>query len=298
MRDYGKVFSSIWESEDFRSLTEDGRTLVLYLLTCKHATIAGVFRLPDGYACEDLQWTAQRVSQGFSELFAKGFAARCEGSMWVWITKFMEWNPPENPNQRKAAAKIAATVPDRCVWKQAFMQACAHLMGLEQPVDNKPLPKGSATVGEPVSVAVAGTGEGTGTGLGGPDDPPPPPPPPAPPPPPPAADAPDKRGTRLPKDWLLPKSWGEWAIEKYPHWTPEKVRDEAAQFRNHWTSKTGKDATKLDWYATWQNWCMSPMAHRDAGGGKPVNRQAALEASNRAVAERWANQQGEPPSET
>jgi hypothetical protein len=116
------------------------------------------------------------------------------------------------------------------------------------------------------------------------------PPPPAAPSPPAAADAASAaRGTRLPKEWKLPKAWGEWALKKYPHWTPEKVRDEADKFRNHWTSKTGKDATKLDWYATWQNWCMSPVAHRTGAGGATVNRQAAIEAANRDVAQRWAN---------
>jgi hypothetical protein len=71
------------------------------------------------------------------------------------------------------------------------------------------------------------------------------------------------RGSRLSKEWLLPKAWGDWALKKYPQWTPDKVRDEATKFRNHWTSKSGKGATKLDWYSTWQNWCMDSLAHRD-----------------------------------
>lgn len=78
-----------------------------------------------------------------------------------------------------------------------------------------------------------------------------------------AASAAPPRGSRLPDDWLLPKAWGEWALAKYPQWTPEKVRDEALKFRNHWTALTGKAATKRDWQATWQNWCMSDIAHRD-----------------------------------
>jgi hypothetical protein len=26
-------------------------------------------------------------------------------------------------------------------------------------------------------------------------------------------------------------------------------------FRDHWLSKAGKDARKVDWSATWRNWC-------------------------------------------
>jgi hypothetical protein len=131
MRDYGKVFSRIWESADFRSLSEDGRTLVMYLLTCQHGTIAGVFRVPDGYACEDLQWAVERVSAAFAELLRKGFANRCETTKWVWVAKFLEWNPPENPNQRKAGAKIARSVPDDCAWKLDFMRVCGPSLGIE-----------------------------------------------------------------------------------------------------------------------------------------------------------------------
>ena len=63
MRDYGKVHTSFWTSDSIRELSEDARMLALYLLTCPHATIAGVFRLPDGYACEDLQWSAETLRE-------------------------------------------------------------------------------------------------------------------------------------------------------------------------------------------------------------------------------------------
>jgi hypothetical protein len=148
MRDYGKVFSRIWESADFRSLTEDGRTLVMYLLTCQHGTIAGAFRVPDGYATEDLQWTAERVAAGFAELLRKGFANRCETSKWVWVMKFLEWNPPENPNQRKAAVKVACSVPDSCAWKREFMRVCGPSLGIEPPPCDIPPENPSETLGE------------------------------------------------------------------------------------------------------------------------------------------------------
>lgn len=146
MRDYGKVFSRIWESADFRALSEDGRTLVMYLLTCQHGTIAGVFRVPDGYACEDLQWTPARVEKGFANLSEKGFATRCEASKWVWVTKYLEWNKPENPNQRKSAAKIALGVPDQCSWKRQFMRVCGPSLELSPMPESDP----SETVAKPL----------------------------------------------------------------------------------------------------------------------------------------------------
>lgn len=151
MRDYGKVYTKFWESDDIRSLTDDGRMLALYLMTCPHGTIAGVFRLPDGYVCEDMKWSPERVVAAFRELSAKGFANRCETTKWVWVRKHMDWNPPENPNQRKAAAKVALSVAGGCDWKAAFMLACGPSLGIQlAPCDNP-----SETVPKPSPTTVA-----------------------------------------------------------------------------------------------------------------------------------------------
>ncbi|MFC0047777.1 hypothetical protein [Rheinheimera tilapiae] len=128
MRDYGKVHSSFWTSDTIRDMSEDARYLALYLLTSPHGTISGVFRLPDGYVCEDLQWTSERVRITLLELLEKGFANRCETTKWVYICKHFEWNKPENPNQRKSAKKIALSIPDSCCWKPLFMQAWADFL--------------------------------------------------------------------------------------------------------------------------------------------------------------------------
>lgn len=65
------------------------------------------------------------------------------------------------------------------------------------------------------------------------------------------------KGARLQKDWELPKSWGVWALEQNKALTTDDIRKEANKFKNHWLAKAGKDAVKLDWYATWRNWITS-----------------------------------------
>lgn len=106
MRDYGKVYTLFWTSEDVLSMTEDERTLALYLLTCPHGNMLGCFRLPDAYASDDLRWKPERVSKGFSGLVAKGYIYRCERSFWVVIMRYLKWNQFENPNVGKAAGKL------------------------------------------------------------------------------------------------------------------------------------------------------------------------------------------------
>lgn len=136
MRDYGKVYSTFWSSETTGKLSEDGKLLALYLLTCSHSTIAGVFRLPDGYVAEDLGWDAERVRQGFVELLSKGFANRCGTTKWVWIKQHLKYNKPENPNQRKSAAKIAGSVPRECSWLREFMRVCGEALALPPTEDD------------------------------------------------------------------------------------------------------------------------------------------------------------------
>jgi hypothetical protein len=120
MRDYGKVHTTFWTSETIRSMSEDGRALAFYLLTTPHGNLAGAFRLPNGYVCEDMQWTSERVDEAFNETLSKGFANRCETTKWVYIQKHFIWNPPENPNQRKSLTKIALSIPESCDWVSDF----------------------------------------------------------------------------------------------------------------------------------------------------------------------------------
>jgi hypothetical protein len=62
---------------------------------------------------------------------------------------------------------------------------------------------------------------------------------------------PVRRGERLADDWTLPDAWRTWCQNKRPELNPDDV---ARTFSNYWRAKAGKDATKLDWYGTWQNW--------------------------------------------
>lgn len=59
------------------------------------------------------------------------------------------------------------------------------------------------------------------------------------------------KAARLPPDWFLPKAWGEWAEAERPDLD---IRREADSFRDYWVAKSGRDATKNDWQATWRNW--------------------------------------------
>ncbi|WP_181399566.1 hypothetical protein [Klebsiella pneumoniae] len=125
MRDYGKVHTSFWISDGMRRVSDDARLLALYLLTGQHTNMIGCFRLPDGYVSEDLSWTPERVSKGFDELSANGFATRDPSSKWVLIRNFLAWNSVENPNQGIAALRLFDQVPDKSSVKPELARVMA-----------------------------------------------------------------------------------------------------------------------------------------------------------------------------
>ncbi|UNF37780.1 YdaU family protein [Bartonella krasnovii] len=57
------------------------------------------------------------------------------------------------------------------------------------------------------------------------------------------------RGCRLPADFEPDYDFA--LAEGLP---PERIKVEIAKFQDYWNAKTGKDASKRDWQATWRNW--------------------------------------------
>jgi uncharacterized protein YdaU (DUF1376 family) len=69
-----------------------------------------------------------------------------------------------------------------------------------------------------------------------------------------AKNAPKKIASKLPDDWVLPKTYGDWALQERPLMTIQMVKLEADKFKDYWISLAGVKAKKLDWFATWRNW--------------------------------------------
>lgn len=123
-----------------------------------------------------------------------------------------------------------------------------------------------------------------------------------------AASAAKPRGSRLAEDWALPQRWGVWALETFQV-TEGDVRFEADAFKDFWTSKTGAHATKLDWEATWRNWCRNQKRWRKRLSARPVaapdlisvgttapllpDEHAAEIAAVKALRAKWAAEEGD-----
>ena len=69
-----------------------------------------------------------------------------------------------------------------------------------------------------------------------------------------ASSSPRKRATRLQEDFTVTPEMRLWAASKAPD---ADLNTETEKFINYWVAKSGKDATKLDWTATWRNWILN-----------------------------------------
>ena len=105
---------------------------------------------------------------------------------------------------------------------------------------------------------------GVGHSLGNPPAPSPSPPPPTPPPEETyKAQAPAKKSTRIPCDWIPSEKDLEHA--KTRGLDEQTISAVAEQFRDHWTAKSGKDAACLDWSARWRTWTKNHIGWHGTG---------------------------------
>jgi hypothetical protein len=49
-------------------------------------------------------------------------------------------------------------------------------------------------------------------------------------------------------------------------WDELSVRRESEKFKDYWTAKAGREACKLDWEATWRNWCRNAKVQTGQAG--------------------------------
>jgi Protein of unknown function (DUF1376) len=100
----------------------------------------------------------------------------------------------------------------------------------------------------------------------------------------------EKRATRWPADAVVPDEWimaaaTRRSAEGLP---PVNLTLQTELFTNYWASKSGKDATKIDWKRTWINWVLN--AKGDANGQGRGSKSTAEYAGARAAAEHFLAQ--------
>lgn len=83
-----------------------------------------------------------------------------------------------------------------------------------------------------------------------------------------------RKGTRLPDNWVPSEATREWQRREF---AGVDVRTEHLKFTNYWLAKSGRDATKTDWERTWQNWIINAAERAGIRRGTPAQPTATTD---------------------
>jgi len=253
MRDYGKVSPAFWIGATGKSLRGDmeAQIVALYLMTSPHATMTGVYHCPILYIAHETGIPIEGASKALARLIEGGFCEYDEASELVFVIRMAAFQVGESLNAKDkrqvGIQRDYEKMPESRI-KQRFFEIYGAAFQL---AENKPLASPLQAPSKPRAGTRAGTRAETEL-L-----------------PPPAGDG--GKGSRLASDWVLPDAWADEAQRIVAESGKSlDVKREAAKFRDFWVAKSGKDAVKRDWLATWRNWI------RNAADRAPSSKSGAV----------------------
>jgi hypothetical protein len=173
MREYGTVSPQFWIGKTGKALRgkPEAQLLALYLMTCPHANMIGVFHCPIMYMAHETGMGSEGASKALQSLIDLGFCMYDHDTETVFVIRMAAHQVGDNlkaddnkvKGVHKEVSKIA--VPSLRAAFIEFYKGAYHFT--EAP--SKPLPSPT----EPPSKQLTGAGAGTGAGPegGGPDGP-------------------------------------------------------------------------------------------------------------------------------
>lgn len=267
-RSYANILTAIWRDADFRALSVPEQHAYLMLATQPDISAAGALTLAlTRWASRAKGCTVEALREAIDGLEVHRFVVVDHETEELLVRSFVRWDGGYTNSKRRfairdAAAQIESEALRRALaaeferlelpsdWIPAFPQvdslSIAHTENEEGLSGNSgwPTPENSDTRRVVVTKDLVGT---TSTLT----------PQTTTPVPSRSADAPAsgrRRGTRLPDDFDITDDLKTWFAENCRGVDGPR---ETEKFRNYWRAKSGKDATKIDWPATWRNWMLT-----------------------------------------
>ena len=121
---YRKIDPRIWNDEKFRSLSDDGKFVFIFVLTHPHMTALGAMRATLPGLAAELGWRAERFESAAAETISQAIVEHCKEASWIGIPKFLRYNEPEGPNSVSKAWASALNLLPECHHKRRLIQRC------------------------------------------------------------------------------------------------------------------------------------------------------------------------------
>lgn len=126
MARYYPVSPLFWSDAKVRQWDDRTTLLALYLLTCEHRNLEGLYRLPLAYVEADLCWPADAVLSRMGGLCADGFIDYDHSGQVVFVRNALKYQAPKSKLQIKGAINALEQVPETPLMEQLAETAAVH----------------------------------------------------------------------------------------------------------------------------------------------------------------------------
>ncbi|MEQ1845685.1 MAG: hypothetical protein ABL983_08920 [Nitrospira sp.] len=108
---YSRLSNRFWTDDKSSTWSDRVKLAALYVMTCSHRHLEGIFKLPPQYACADLGWTMKSWKSALMFLQESHFLKWDSRTSVVLIVNALRYQAPENENQRTAAIRRIKDLP-------------------------------------------------------------------------------------------------------------------------------------------------------------------------------------------
>jgi hypothetical protein len=123
---YSRVSTRFWTDEKSCEWGDRVKLAALYVMTCSHRSLEGIFKLPPQYACADLHWTLKTWKRVCTVLQESGFLKWDSRTNVLLIVNALRYQAPENPNQASAALRRINDLPETPLLQEFCALALDH----------------------------------------------------------------------------------------------------------------------------------------------------------------------------
>jgi|GEM_PF-1275159 len=136
MRDYGKVSPQFWMGKTGKALRREGaaaQLVALYLITCPHANMLGLYYLPLSYIAHDTGLSLEEAERGLQGCIASGMCLYDDFSEMVWIFEMARFQVADELKGRDLRIKAVQGAYDALPanpFLPAFFERYAAALGM------------------------------------------------------------------------------------------------------------------------------------------------------------------------
>ena len=123
---YSRISNRFWTDEKSSTWNDLVKLAALYVMTCSHRHLEGIFKLPPQYACADLNWTMKSWKSALAFLQESHFLKWDSRTSIVLIINALRYQAPENENQRTAAIRRIKDLPNTPLLQDLCSLALDH----------------------------------------------------------------------------------------------------------------------------------------------------------------------------